>query len=209
LLLPRKGAHIERADLSADGKTLYYRTWRSGLDGSVFIARDLLSGREREIARIHGLGGLNLSPDRQRIACTETDPSSHTQVFMVIPVDGSEPRVVMRFPKLTKGEAQKTSLEGQNGLLSWTPDSRFVLIRYRLADGSIDVWKASVDGRQLSKLESKLDPRLWNGGAFPHPDGRRIVHFLPFYGQATRSPAQIMVLENFLPEAKGVSESKR
>jgi Tol biopolymer transport system component len=203
MLLPLKGTPASRAELSADGKSLYYSIPDPGPNGgNVFIARDLATGKERTILGNRGLGGLNLSPDRRYIACGGNDPITHKTVFMVIPVDGSEPHVVMRFPELPKEEAGKKSLEGPNGLLSWTPDSRFALIRYRLADGSIDVWKASVDGSQLTKLESKLDPQLWLSGCFPHPDGRRIVHGVAASGQVMRSPAQVMVLENFLPVPK-------
>ena len=185
---------------SPDGKKICYR--KSDSQEEAFVERDLASGSERVLIRRTLLGAPNLSPDGRYIVTASSDPATSSRTFILIPVGGGEPRELMRAG--SKADFGNLNLS----LLIWAPDSRSLLIRKTLIDGkrSGELWRASVDGSPVRKLEGELDPRLATGGPRLSPDGRRIA-FSPRPGGEAR-PQEVCVLENFLPVAKGAPAAK-
>jgi Tol biopolymer transport system component len=184
------------APWSPDGKKIYYR--RVGSDGVAFIERDLASGNERELVRRAVLGNVQLSPDGRYIATGSIDPPTNSNRFLLIPVAGGEPWELMRGGSKDDGTSS----------LAWAPDSRSLLIRKRPSgkNQSGEVWQALLDGSEARKLDERLDPRLATAGIRPHPDGRQIA-FTPdaLPGAGPARPAEVWVMENFLPPATPVA----
>jgi Tol biopolymer transport system component len=194
--------------LSADVTKLYYRKdlgVPSPSDPSVlqaaFIERDLASGAERELAR-GNLGFPYLSPDGRSIATNTADVATKSQSILIVPVAGGEPRVLMRvaLPQSVIDQVMLTKdAHGQNAMsVLWAPDSRSLLFRHNFVQGKPDVWWVPVDGREPPKLVGPGVPeRLWDIRV--HPDGRRLAMAVQDPQQSR--PAELWVLENFLPKA--------
>jgi dipeptidyl aminopeptidase/acylaminoacyl peptidase len=188
-----KGWGLEDPILSRDGKKVYCRRDRWNPDSTAFVEYELATTKDREIVRAAKLGGLNLSPDERYIGTASVDPSSRAKTFIIVPVDGGAPREVIRVP----GDAQGAGVS----LFAWAPDSRSVFIRKRLSedDNDVGLWQAFMDGSETRKVDGKLDSQLTTGGIWVHPDGRQIVS-LPAPRARVKADAQIIVLENFLPQ---------
>jgi Tol biopolymer transport system component len=195
-----KGAQQNSMELAPDGKT-FYCIRQDGAE-SVFLAVDLASGTEREIIRRANLGGLNLSPDGRYLATPSIDPTDHARTFLVIPVDGGSPRVVIRIAGEPEAEAQKNFKEGRMTIWSWAPDSQSVLIRKRSGGPpDYELWQGFVDGAISRRVSAKAEPPLGRGGMRLSPDGGRVAFVVSGSSTTERAPARIMVLENFLPHA--------
>lgn len=194
-----KGSPQTNPPLSPDLKALYYIR-HDGAE-SAFVELDLASGKEREIIRRADLGWVNLSPDGRYIATPSIDPTDHARTFLIIPVNGGSPHDVIRLTGEPEAVAHNKFKDGWLSVFAWAPDSKSVLIRKRADDSTnTELWQAFVDGRESRRLTDKLDPRLARGAVRLHPDGRRIALTLPGGSSKTpRAPAQMMVLENFLP----------
>jgi hypothetical protein len=130
------------------------------------------------------LGDPNLSPDGKYIDTGSVDPATGLSVFLLIPVAGGEPRELMR----------AASKADSITMLTWAPDSQSLFILKNR-----EVWQASLDGSQPRKLDGTLDPRLATGGVRLHPDGRQIAFGPAREPQGQARPAEVWVLENFLP----------
>lgn len=179
---------------SPDGKRIYYRNpFRGGSENGV-VERDLATGREREVIG-RGLGGgpINLSPDGRWIAMGmgRGDTSSNLSAAIVlIPVDGGEPRELLR-----AGQSERfANFQG----MPWTPDGRGFLVRKRLPRTS-ELWFVPIAG-EPRKLD--VDASQWTNGPVGalslHPDGRQLAILL----QSSKPGREVWALENFLPAFK-------
>jgi Tol biopolymer transport system component len=179
---------------SRDGRTLFYIR---NLPGSrSFVARDLASGNEREIARGKvsatalpsgneiEIGGLGLSPDEQYIVTAKRKPFAITLIAVE---DG----------------ATRTMLQASEELfvLAWAPDSRAFYARRRSLDGKgTETVRISLDGDiRPAPGFSTLEPI---GQFFAQPGGS-LIAFPKRGGQISRGNVEVWALENILPAIKG------
>jgi Tol biopolymer transport system component len=181
---------------SPDGTRMYYRVplKEGDIDGDVaFIERILASGREREVAR-GDLGSINLSPDGRWIAAQRGDPSTQSEVVVIIGIEGGETT-----PILSASRAQRiVRFSG----IPWTPDGRSVLVRKvssgNMRESSSELWLVPIADAPPRKLD--IDVNRWaagNRGVISlSPDGRQIAF------RSGQDNAEVWVLENFLPALK-------
>jgi hypothetical protein len=174
------------------------------------LARDLETGREREVYRnpegvVGGLG-FTVSPDGRWVAIRA--PWVISNMLKVVPAAGGEPRELLQLqePEHIRG-------------MAWTPDGRYLI--YLLAKmrtvplrNRFSLWRISAEGGAPEQVH-EFDARQ---GAPPpifvvrvHPDGN-LIALVGFVGQM-RTPQmrprpqdqelqdqELWVLENFLPE---------
>ena len=181
---PSAGGRFAFAAPSPDGKRIYYRRSTSietqGRDFA-FIERDLASGEEKVLINGTGQGApLELSPDGRYLALGSNDPSK-PRTLSLVPVAGGEPRELIR-------ENEPRQIRG----LGFAEDSSAMYVIKTPGE----LWRVPLDGSAPKKMDQKLDEKLVNIGPFRvHPDGRQIA----FEARGTRKPAEVWVLENFLP----------
>lgn len=170
------GETTRELSISPDGRTLYFirRRLRNGVfDDSVadLVARDLEAGVERTVRPVaYGVGQLAGSPKGTWLAQSiggVTVPA----MIRLIPLDGSETRVVARAERI--GEAI--------AIAGWMPDGKSVMFLRRRIDrhaGSAtsipaELWQAFLDGREPHRLAVLPD---YAGGITLHPDGHTIAY---------------------------------
>ena len=191
------GTGRSAAQLSPDAKKLY--VWGGGVlrgtEGSVFLERDLASGRERELFRGPGPAFPELSPDGRFLAGASCDDRSKSCALMLVPVTGGQPKELLRVKDPQRIDTR--------GFVSWTPDGQSVIVPLHLdASPSSSVNRelllVPIDGRAPRKLA--LDTRnLARGGVRVHPDGRQVA-----FATGGGRTSEVWVLENFLPAAEAV-----
>ncbi len=177
---------------SADGKAVFF-TERHDKEGISPVFRyDMKTKEKKEIYNQNpGIFYMAPSPDGKLLAFAtfEKYKEETIGVVMVLPVEGGEPREVV---KITDGGCMA---------LAWAPDSREIIYgkslyassgSQRIAPGS-ELWKVSVEGGEPQKLWKMAGSIV---GVRLHPDGQRLA----FTSQT--SWAEIWVMENFLPKEK-------
>jgi Tol biopolymer transport system component len=116
------------------------------------------------------------SPDGKSIAYYSED-----KTIRVIPVQGGEPRVVVKVDKVNEWRDE----------LSWSPDGKKIAYSSK---GSI--WVVSLDGGEPEEIKTGLDAKAthlsWS------PDGEKIA-FTAIKGGDT----ELWLMENFLPTGEG------
>jgi Tol biopolymer transport system component len=198
--------------VSPDGKTVYFKR---AVDGTkpplvdwAYIARDVASGSEREIARgyfggvVLAPGGVVLSPDGRFIATGVTDPATASRSIRVMPVDGSQPRDVIRVD-VTREYLDGTSTVDPLAVALWTADSRSILVQKAFQSGTSpvrrEVWWAPIDGRS----EPKLVDLGQASNVQINRDGMRVAFQAPGPRPTeARPPLEVHALEHFLPGGK-------
>jgi Tol biopolymer transport system component len=170
---------------SPDGKRIYYHSQKGGV-----YERELGSGNDREVIRGQ-LGPISLSPDGRWIASAKSDPATKSQTVVLIPVEGGEPREMLRV-----SEPQWIN----NTSMAWTPDGRAFLVRKMLAAGgkTSELWLVPVADKPPRKLDfdvNRVAPYA-AGKLRLHPDGRQVAYV------SGRWSNEVWVLENFLPTLK-------
>ena len=176
-----------------DGKTLIYARNVPGLRS--FVARDVATGSEREIARgkvsVNALpsgneieiGGILLSPDGKYILTAKRKPFAIT----LIAVEDGASRAMLESPY-------------ELFVLAWAPDSRAFYARRRSQDGkAIETVRMSLDGDiRPAPGFSTLQPI---GAFFPQPGGS-LIAFPKRGGQISSGNSEVWALENILPALK-------
>jgi Tol biopolymer transport system component len=176
---------------SRDGKAIF-RLWQNdGAKTSSILARDLETGRERELHSIAAssfyAAGLALSRDGRQLAFVVGDAESRAKVLKVMPAAGGEARDLLR-------EAQMTA----PGVVAWTPDGLGLLVTKRSPGNSkIELWLISVQGGEPQKLNLTADDMR---DLCLHPDGRHIAF------TAGQDTSEVWVMENFLPALKAAKQ---
>ncbi|HUV66112.1 MAG TPA: hypothetical protein VMW24_19625 [Sedimentisphaerales bacterium] len=179
-----------RPEMSPDGKTLFFDRNDPKSKTMRLMARDLESGREKELLRIDPparLTGSALSPDgRQLVLSIVPSPTSADgPVLRTISTAGGQPRELLHFEK-----SEKVLVVG----VTWMPDSWDVLFWKSFPGGKEqELWRISAEGGEPRRLWS----RKTLGHMRVHPDGQRVA----FYDRST--PHGVWVMENFLPEDIG------
>jgi len=178
-LLSSDEMHIRGAELSSDGKTLFYLGYESTSKTKRLMARDLETGQEKELLQTRSSGTpvlrrWALSPDGQQLVLsTRLKLTDWPWALRIISAKGGE---------------SKKLVEGGIGEVAWTADGRDLLF---VKDDS-ELWRVSAEGEEPRKLwewkESFRDLRV-------NPDGQHIAF-------ATRGYMyEVWVMENFLPAA--------
>jgi Tol biopolymer transport system component len=173
--------------VSADGKWIVYGRSRKPL--YQVLRRDARSGQEQEIDRSSFDNfTLSLSRDGTHLAMI-LRPDPKTRVLKV-----------MDFPDGTPKEIARFALEGSWIVdLTWSPDGRFIYYydNPTSAQGNWHLRRISVEGGE--PLELGVVRRYYDQLS-AHPDGSRLTFSTP---PIPGEPAQVWVMENFLPAAKG------
>jgi len=187
------GPGVAHAELSPDGKTLFFfppgePKLRRGL-----ISRDLETGLEREIARVpylaeSGWSRMAVSPDGKYLAFRSPVDEREWTALRLMPATGGELRELGRFRQSeTKDFAE----------LAWTPDGRNVLmVRGTGERGMPELWRIPIAGGEPQRTGLSVEGM---GLVAPHPDGRRIAFESGYRGVESR---ELWVLENIPAAAK-------
>ena len=183
-----------RVQVSPDGKKIYYRLDFNDGDSTTpgrVIERDLASGQTREVFRflpaVARVDSPELSPDGRYMASIITEAAAKTSTVLLIPVAGGEPRELLRvsLPEFLIGY----------GRMSWTPDSRAVIVVKRTGKREEDrkeLWLVPLSQGKARKLD--IDLSTWVLSSIRlHPNGQQIAFF------TGKRIAEFWALENFLP----------
>ena len=189
LLDDRVGAQM--AELSPDGKTLYY-TWKG------IMRRDLATGQEKTIFTYPPKGPLPnwaLSPNGEFVATGSNEGTDKlmeggVKKVLLIPSQGGQPTELLRWDE-PAGYLTNTA---------WSPDGKTVLftlhrepVAGKTAQRIDELWQVSAEGGQPRKImETDLSLPVGHGLRV-HPDGQRIA----FTGAVAHG--ELWVMENFLP----------
>jgi Tol biopolymer transport system component len=187
LVLAGEGEQLIGPQPSPDGKHLYFV--RSGPSSQKFVARDLSSGAEREIAVPAGAVRVQLSPDGTQFALLILDGARNRMSVVVLPASGGEAREVFA----------QTPAASLFQLVTWSKDGRY-LLTIKDTDGSPPANEMIVLPLDDAKPRTIRLPMRVGGGPAVHPDGRHVA--FPALG----APNEVWVLENFLPGPKSARQ---
>ena len=179
LLLREPGRTVSNAKWSSDGRKLYHIVRTKG--ESAIVERDMAAGTDRELLRGSFLGAFSLSPDGKYIG-TRHEPEKGISAILIVPVQGGEPRELMRVQ-------DPFFLQG---VIAWAPDAAS-LVTVRASQNDLtknDVLLVPINGASPKPLEV---PGFRWGALAVHPDGRQVAYL------AGKNAAEVWVLENFLP----------
>jgi Tol biopolymer transport system component len=182
------GDHVQTPVCSPDGNILYYLRWDHA--GMRIMTRNLRAESEGEVLRLPSgyFGPLAISPDGTYVAFVDNEPDRKSQVLMVVPSKGGEPRVLVR----------AHIVYGFVGLV-WTPDGRQLLFakpanqnkELDLQNKELELWRVSVETGEQQLV--RASPASENLRAMRiSPDGRQLA----YTGGDLKK--EIWVLENFV-----------
>ena len=158
-----------------DGKAIFYVHESGGME---IRQKDLDGNGEKSLYRSDSpskVHQLSCSPDGRWLAfLLSPHDRSQTEVLLVIPSAGGNPRELLRMDG-----ARATGVH-------WTPDGLHLLVS-RGEQGAAEVWRVPIEGGQTRKLEL---PANWHGIARLHPDGKRIAF------AAGKAQAEVWVIES-------------
>ena len=183
---PSKGGKVKRPAWSADGKAILFER------GGNLVVRDLENGQEKVLHSCDHIHAWALSPDGRQVALTIPSKDQakdgaprvvNSNVLMVMPATGGEPRELFRVPASEEITA-----------VVWTPDGRQLL--FARASGPLlkeeGLWRIPAEGGKPQMLALDLTADQLSSLRF-HPDGKRIAFTAGDHKQ------EIWVMENFLP----------
>lgn len=151
----------------------------------IMLARDLATGRDREVFRIAGYPRLaSISDDGGEMAFAVWDGS--TALLMVAPTAGGPPREIYRAPA-------DVSLAGSFTGITWTQDGGHVLAFRRLPDGGGEVWSLPTKGGSPEKSPLHVRP---SEQPVVSPDGTRVAFV------AGNNKSEVWVMTGLFQDAK-------
>ena len=171
------------ADLSPDGKSIFYIDSSASQRAGRLLRFDIESRRETEVAadgRLADVMSVAVSPDGAQLAF-----SSQSGWLEVMPLGGGEPRKVFRYGRFVSFVARSQ--------LAWTPDQRYLLVVASEPNAAQELWRIPITGGEPEKVGLSVR----GGLSFPQVDrgGRQITY------QANEDRAsELWALENFLPK---------
>lgn len=191
----RRGAATGAPALAADGSAIFYVDAVEDQPGVTVITRfDMASRTARELKRgwIHA---VNVSPDGGSIAYLGNDEGleSRKNHVAVMPAGGGASRVLFEADWYDSSRFAS---------LGWTRDSKYVLfVRTEPRPGTAGqasagqaLWRVPVAGGAPEKVGISAGGRIKHPEV--HPDGSRML-----YSATDSTPAELWVLEHFLPAA--------
>lgn len=175
ILVPgRPGEILTSPAWSPDGRVLFYVHQDPAAQLSRVLARDIASGRVTDLYRAPLSSfplqpgrdeAMVLSPDGRYLAFSLVAPPPQSEVLMVLPASGGDPREVMRAPVIR--------------LQGWTPDGRVLFTGRPNESAERGLWSVGSDGAapQLMLGASNMQdyPRPGQFGLSVHPNGREIA----------------------------------
>jgi Tol biopolymer transport system component len=171
LVIPSSGSvHNFQPRWSPGGRALYVGRRGPDRPGIGIVRVELESGAEREVFRVERYGGFALHPDGRQLSVGQrgASPGEEDRVI-VVPVDGGEPRELVRIP------APGTLSRGNAGL-DWSPDGRFLLIGGNPdAEHRRTLWLADHDGARIRELATFVSDGGMQVRPRFHPGGREIA----------------------------------
>jgi Tol biopolymer transport system component len=186
LMAAGDGEYLHDFRVSPDGKWVVFG--RDIKANCQIVRRDAESGREQEIDRTpSGNNTLALSRDGSRLA-------------MILRTD-AKTRVlkVMEFPDGTPKEITRFALGGSFIIdLAWSPDGRFIYYSDN-PTGKAGDWHLRLVPAEGGPVQDLGVVMGYYRQISAHPDGSRITFAT---APPTPEPAQVWVLENFLPATK-------
>jgi len=196
-LVQSESAMLGVAQLSLDGRTLFYVLHHPDSKKSSLMSRDMESGREKEFFSMENANNAQsfnfaLSPDGRQLALAiwEIKSSPKTMTFnhriLTMPAEGGEPIELLK-----NGELR------QYPTIAWTPDGQSLLFTNSVKAGTNAVWLIPAGGgqaRELCRPQTMMYGLLWST-LDVHPDGRRIAFDCFEYRH------EVWAMENFLPTA--------
>ena len=186
------------AELSPDGKTLYYQ--RAGI-----VRRELDTGQEKTLLRPLNEGpwaSWALSPNGEFVATCFNEGTGRkgpggaleggVKKVLLIPSQGGQTTELVRWDQGPADYLTHTC---------WSPDGKTVLftlhrvpIAGKNAKAIEEFWQVSIDGgepRKIMETDLRVDPQC---GFRVHPDGKQIAF------SAGAGYGGLWVMENFLPQ---------
>jgi len=153
--------------LSADLKTAYFARLGKVPRTARILARDLASGRERELGAVASLPMLSLSPDGRSLAFTERESAESPSRIATIPTSGGDVRQVYRAARPEEPRSPRW--------LSWSSDGRYILFADKNAQANrYSLWRVPVAGGEPNRMDLPLgDPPGLSYLKF-HPGNTRI-----------------------------------
>jgi beta-lactamase regulating signal transducer with metallopeptidase domain/Tol biopolymer transport system component len=197
VLVQSESALLGVAQLSREGRTLFYVLHHPDSQKASLMTRDMESSLEKKLFSMENASNpyaLNFafSPDGQQLALTTWEvkfsPMTLIRRILTMPAKGGEPK------ELFKNEGLK-----QYPLIAWTPDGQFLLFNNSdplgVPVGYSAVWLIPAGGGQAREL---CRPQTMMFGVLysvldVHPDGRRIAFDCFEYRH------EVWAMENFLP----------
>ena len=187
---------------SKSGNSIYYLRVKGIAEGSTILNNRIIhhnfeTGREREIGTFQSVNSTHelfcISPDGKKLAFVQRDTDQDIDIINVIPVTGGSSKKVCILD-LDKYVIRE---------LAWTPDGCFILFSSMdRSEDKCELMRVPAEGGE----PEKLGVSMYNISYLSiHPDGRKIA--FSAMGQ-TKKPAEIWVMENFLPKDKAQKGSK-
>ena len=176
---------LHSPQISTDKKTVFYVSVDEGWKLSHILARDIETGKERELYSAP-LDKIALSPDGRQLALLIREPKE--RILKLMPSTGGEAREIYRFEQIGL----------QNISIAWTPDGKHIIHSKQepALDAKYELWQVSVESGKSKKIGLAMHKFQ---SLSVHPDGRRVVFsswgFKP-------SKSEVWVIENFLPKEK-------
>lgn len=180
-LLESETAALGAAQLSRDGKTLYYVARNPKSLKGTLMRRNLESSREQELYSMAGVRNVQvltfaLSPDEKQLAVTglgvEMAPVKLTHRILTVPADGGEPREIFKSDELK-----------QYPVIAWSPDGTSLLftnsspVTESYPERVNAIWLIPANGGEAREL-CRPQPTLWGvlwRTLDVHPDGKHIA----------------------------------
>src|SRR5439155_3016298 len=175
--------NVDAWEWSPDGKNLFIGRTDRNAEKAVLLARDMQSGKEREILSRDSVGGVAVSRDGRLLAVTGFDKSTKSGSLLLVPAEGGDPRELLRL--------SQSGPETLGAFVGWLPDGKFLLFRKGPASAR-ETWRIPVEGGAPAKYGAE-----WTvGPATINPDGRQVA-----FPKGVRK-LEIWATENFLPALK-------
>jgi Tol biopolymer transport system component len=205
-LVQSKSAMLGVAQLSLDGRTLFYVLHQPKPQEASLMTRDMESGTEERLfsmedARSPQYLNFALSPDGQQLAIASLvikfSPTTFDHRIITMPAKGGEPKELLRNDKLK-----------HYPIIAWTPDGQFLLFSNSvpITDAGPNAknafWIIPASGgraRELCRPQTMMYGKLWSTLDI-HPDGKRIVFDCFEYRH------EVWAMENFLPATAAPKE---
>jgi Tol biopolymer transport system component len=198
-LVQSESAMLGAAQLSRDGRTLFYVLHHPDSQKASLMTRDMESSLEKKLFSMEDTRNaqyLNfaLSPDGQQLAITSLvikfSPMTFIHRILTMPAKGGKPKELLKNNELK-----------QYPTIAWTPDGKFLLFTNSIpVTNSIPerinaVWLIPASGgeaRELCRPQPMMYGVLWST-LDVHPDGKRIAFDCFEYRH------EVWAMENFLP----------
>lgn len=174
---------------SADGKTLYYLQISQDSDVSRILARNLDTGKDKELFRYQSdnfmdrMFNISISPDRKWICAINR---GEKRFINLISTDDGQLKHLYSFDFKGGGSAPQV----------WSKDGKYIIYPYNTEDNRWSLMRIPVDGGEKMKIELGV---IGIGSPSLHPDGRTLTFSSAGYSKPKNN---MWVMENFLPEIK-------